>query len=523
MTTDADRLVAEVKRSIPEPRPPAPYLDPASAAFYGIAGEVVRTLAPHTEADPAALLFLFHAVYGAMMGGRVRSRVGFADHPPAIYLALVGRTGQARKDSARADAEGLFRRVDDGWAERHRVGGFGSGEAFIEHAAQNPGEAIFLVESELSRVLAVAAREGSTVSSVLRCGWDFQPMEHRVRKNPYVAPPAPVVLVGNITIPELRDPRHGLRAVDTVNGFGNRLLWVYVDRRRVDPHLRPVPDSIINPLVRAIRDRLAAARQGPSIIERSREAEELWGDLYQRLAADDGAGMIDALTARGDAQLLRLSLLYAVEDAAPRVEPIHLQAAWECWRYARWSAQHIFVGQGTGDPDLDRIAAVLGAGEELSGRELDQMFAKNRSTADLRRKAIEAGIAEEVDARDGRPGRPRKVLRGTDNTDKPPAAGWWTGSEFHLSVLSEPLYQPDGERDAIARGYVAEARRAGQDPARTAQELATMGYAPPNGHAAWTAETVRAVAADQPLGRDRTIEQLKQALGAVVIDPGQGA
>jgi hypothetical protein len=46
--------------------PPPPALD--GAAFHGIAGFLVRTLAPHTEADPAAVLLQFLAAFGNLVG-----------------------------------------------------------------------------------------------------------------------------------------------------------------------------------------------------------------------------------------------------------------------------------------------------------------------------------------------------------------------------------------------------------------------------------------------------------------------
>ena len=55
---------------------------------------------------------------------------------------------------------------------------------------------------------------GSSVSSVLRAAWDFRRLEHRIRKQRYDAPPAPVSLVAHITMDELRDSRHGLHLVE---------------------------------------------------------------------------------------------------------------------------------------------------------------------------------------------------------------------------------------------------------------------------------------------------------------------
>jgi hypothetical protein len=116
------------------------------------------------------------------------------------------------------------------------------------------------------------------------------------------------------------------------------------------------------------------------------------------MAEDDGTGLVDALTARAEAQVLRLSLIYALLDGAQAADRAHLEAAWEVWRYCRWSAQRIWVGAGTGDPDLDRIQAVLD-GQDLSNRDLDRMFSGNRSTRDLRDKASSSASPGSTSAR----------------------------------------------------------------------------------------------------------------------------
>lgn len=41
-------------------------MDPA--AYYGLAGDVVRTIAPHSEADPVAILVQFLTAVGNAIG-----------------------------------------------------------------------------------------------------------------------------------------------------------------------------------------------------------------------------------------------------------------------------------------------------------------------------------------------------------------------------------------------------------------------------------------------------------------------
>jgi hypothetical protein len=51
------------------PPPEQPWPAPlAEEAFHGLVGEIVRKIEPETEADPAALLFQFHAGIGNVLG-----------------------------------------------------------------------------------------------------------------------------------------------------------------------------------------------------------------------------------------------------------------------------------------------------------------------------------------------------------------------------------------------------------------------------------------------------------------------
>ena len=73
---------------------PAPIDD---AAYYGLAGDIVRTLEPQTEADPVALLI--HVLVGVgNLGGRCpHFRVGGTTHYTNENAICVGKTSSARK------------------------------------------------------------------------------------------------------------------------------------------------------------------------------------------------------------------------------------------------------------------------------------------------------------------------------------------------------------------------------------------------------------------------------------------
>ncbi|MEW6229964.1 MAG: hypothetical protein AB1700_18055, partial [Bacillota bacterium] len=74
--------------AVPWPDPPVP------EAFYGLAGDIVRTIEPHTEADPVALLVQFLVAFGNAVG-RGPHFVAEADrHGLNLFACLVGATAK---------------------------------------------------------------------------------------------------------------------------------------------------------------------------------------------------------------------------------------------------------------------------------------------------------------------------------------------------------------------------------------------------------------------------------------------
>ena len=83
------------------------------AALYGLTGKVVRTLAPHTEADPAALALDFLCGFGVMSGNEIgpwpHAMADGAEHPARLNVIVVGDTARARKSTAFQQIRRLMR------------------------------------------------------------------------------------------------------------------------------------------------------------------------------------------------------------------------------------------------------------------------------------------------------------------------------------------------------------------------------------------------------------------------------
>lgn len=67
-----------------------------------------------------------------------------------------------------------------------------------------------------------------------------------------------------------------------------------------------------------------------------------------------------AATARAEAYVLRLSMIYALMDGTAQIKKQHVEAAIAVWDYCSESARLIF-GDRTGHADVDRLMDTLEA------------------------------------------------------------------------------------------------------------------------------------------------------------------
>ena len=84
-------------------------------AYYGLAGEVVRTIEPHSEADPAALLVQFLVAFGNAVGRGPHFQVEADKHATNIFALVVGETSKARKGTSLGHILRLFNLADPEW------------------------------------------------------------------------------------------------------------------------------------------------------------------------------------------------------------------------------------------------------------------------------------------------------------------------------------------------------------------------------------------------------------------------
>jgi hypothetical protein len=393
----------------------------APAALMGLPGEVVRLLAPHTEADPVAVLLSFLVAFGNVAGLNPYMEADGAKHRANLFSVLVGRTAKARKGTAWSRVNPLLLVMDQIWGRDRIKGGLSSGEGVIsavgdavvnkkgEEVAAAKDKRLLVIEEEFSKVLTVAHREGNTLSEVLRQAWDGRDLS-TMTKVPAEARQPHISVIGHVTLEELRAK---LTVTEQLNGFANRFLFALVRRSQVIADGgNPEPSAVASLFNRVEAAKVAAIKL--QRVTRTTAAQELWVALYDEMARDDEVGMVGAAAARVEAQTLRLSLVYALACGAPLVDVGHLEAAWALWRYCRSSLEYLF-GDSIGDEVADQLlmALIEAHPEGLDRTAQFNLFGRNLSASRLsvaRELLIRLGHAVERQEQTGGPGRPRISL-----------------------------------------------------------------------------------------------------------------
>jgi Bifunctional DNA primase/polymerase, N-terminal/Protein of unknown function (DUF3987) len=315
-------------------------------AYHGLAGDFVRQVANETEADQAGVLLSFLCAFGNAVGSRPHYAMNAGVHYANLFVSLVGDTASA-KGQAFSVVKRLFETADRAWESEAIAYGLSSGEGLVDRvkddvidpnvtALRFAQKRLLCVEQEFVKPITAMRREGNTLSAMLRNAWDHQTLEVNTRGNKLRASNAHVSILAHITPDELRKILAG--SVEVVNGFANRFLWASVQRSNVLPEGGDpsVGDAFAEPLKMALTTAGTFGR-----VQRDDEAKALWADVYEELSSAK-PGAFGSTTARGHAQTLRLSLIYALLDKSDTIRVEHLRAALAVWSYCEASSRVIF-------------------------------------------------------------------------------------------------------------------------------------------------------------------------------------
>ena len=190
-------------------------------ALHGLAGEVVNTISPQSEADPVAILIQFLVSAGNLFDRHYYYQVESDQHHANLFVALVGESAKARKGISWGRIKSVARIADEQWFSDRTKGGLSSGEGFIyevrdpvkkwnsgtkDHEVVDPGvtdKRLTVIEPEFAAALAVMERHGNTLSPLIRKAWDGDKLCTLTKTSPLTATNPHVSIIGHITEIEL--------------------------------------------------------------------------------------------------------------------------------------------------------------------------------------------------------------------------------------------------------------------------------------------------------------------------------
>jgi len=360
-------------------KPPAPSVSPhpilGDAALYGVAGLAVCGLAPHSEAHPAALLLQLLAAFGNAVGPAPHCMVDATRHALNLFVVLVGESSKARKGTSWNQIRRLFDEVDRPWVtERVTTARLTPSALIYSLRDQQPStdRRLLALSEEFAAVLHSLRRAKGHLSPLLRCAWDSGDLHSLGGLHPIQATGTHISLIAHITQRELAENLHPTEAH---NGFANRCLWTAVQRSQCLPEGGNLDAHELSAVAAELRRALDWVGDAQTLrLVRDDQARALWHDCYPALS-QARPGLYGAATSRAEAQVLRLSALYAVLDCSPIIRLPHLQAALAVWDYCSASAS-LFFGTATGDHTTDRILEAINGSTDgfLSRMQITALF-----------------------------------------------------------------------------------------------------------------------------------------------------
>jgi hypothetical protein len=309
-------------------------------------------VAPHTEADPVAILTQLLCRFGVEIGSNPHINVANKRYAAIIFPLIVGRTNSGAKGTSYDVVDAVMRKASEDCCSRV-VSGLSTAEGLIELVRDpsgddpeakdfDPGVAdkrLLVKETEFRSVLMRMRREGNTLAETLRQCFDGDDLGTLTRKHNKLTATRPHIAVNAHITP--REFVTTLRDNDLSGGSVNRHLLILSKRSRLDSRFGNLPDDVLTAAADMLRTAIKNARQRWEL-KFSDACLTRWDVVYLELNRERPESKAADATARGVAYVLRLAMIYALFDNAESIGVEHLDAALALWRYAEHSARWLF-------------------------------------------------------------------------------------------------------------------------------------------------------------------------------------
>jgi phage/plasmid primase-like uncharacterized protein len=384
-------LHVESRSSCPEEWEPTindwPVMD--QRAYRGLAGEFTALASEKSEADPAAILITFLVRFGVEVGCGPTLYVGDTKHRSRLAAVIVGASSKARKGTSGKPVDRLFSEIEN--KARFSPGPFSSGEGVI-HAVRDPikkwnekeqaeilmdpgvkDKRLFVLDEEFAGVIAQTKRDGNTLSMIIRNAWDNGDLDPLTKTSKTTATNAHIGWVSHVTLEELLAK---LPNSEAFNGFANRILWLCVRRSQIVPLPEPMDELKLINIRQRLVERIKLYRDVEFMkIEMDNETKKAWCDQYYAELTKDHPGLVGCVINRGEAQVVRLALIYCLLDGMTTIGLNHLESAIALWRYCEQSARYVFHGRQT-DGVAEKILQAL-TERPMTATEIHRLFANH--------------------------------------------------------------------------------------------------------------------------------------------------
>lgn len=306
------------------------------------------------------------------------------DEPGRLYSLIVGKWARGRKGTAWNAIHKLFIHAEPEWADKCIETGLQSPEAMIEAVADGPyvDPRMLIKEDEFGRFIATMGAN-RRFPAQMRTAYDGTVLSRkRVKQQPLISTQHHISMIGMITPGEL------IALQKLSGGLESRILYVYSAPGRAtntDPFKENDDDAIL-----AERTLSAINHAWDCVLDNcgpiSAELAELRGippntrfpinddvadnwlgrirPMVEELADEIGEDF-ERYTARGQTQVIRLALLYALADEAKEIGWAHVEAAMALWEFCAFSARRIFSVPDDPRPRLNPV---------LSGKVFDYLL-----------------------------------------------------------------------------------------------------------------------------------------------------